>query len=181
MKLTRADIRRLLENDGYKTFDENGNPASIPVAEQRRRAMESACEWGYVDLASELHQMGVDIAANTELLRIAADAHQHEIALFLIQMGADVNGRSEQFGQPPIMDAAGSGALAVFELLIAHGADMTAVCDDGTSALDWARNGKNTIENMDWVRTDEIVADYDTIIAILDSDETRANAEPIRI
>lgn len=178
MKLTRTDIRRLLENDGYKSIAENGEVASIPVAEQRLRAMEDACELGYVDLAAELHGLGVDIVSNTELLRIAADAHQHEIAAFLIQMGADVNGRSEQFGQPPIMDAAGSGALAVFKLLIAHGADVSAVCEDGTSALDWARMGKNTIEHMDWIRTDEIIANYDTIIATLASNQAQDNAEP---
>ena len=54
---------------------------------------------------------------------------------------------------------------------------MSAVCEDGTSALDWARNGKNTIEHMDWVRTDEIIADFDTIIATLNSNEARDNAE----
>ena len=85
----------MLENDGYKAIDEKGNTASIPVTEQRLRAMKDACERGYVDLATELHELGVDIVSNTELLRIAADAHQHEIAAFLIQMGADVNGRSE--------------------------------------------------------------------------------------
>ena len=163
MKLTRSDIRRLLENDGFQTI-EDGKPAKLPISEQRLRAMEHACELGFVDIASELRELGVDIASNSELLRIAADSHQLEIVEFLISNGANVNGRSEQFGQPPIMDAAGSGAIDIFNLLVRHGADISATCEDGTSALDWARNGKNTIEHMEWVESEQIIKNYDTII-----------------
>lgn len=91
----------MLPNDGFQTI-ENGQSAKLPISDQRRLAMEHACELGFVELASELRDLGVEIASNSELLRIAADANQFQIAELLILKGANVNGRSEQFGQPPL-------------------------------------------------------------------------------
>jgi ankyrin repeat protein len=148
----------MLANDGF----------CCPTRQQQlNQALNLACKYGYVDLAEELCRDGAEILVNPDPLCIAADFDELRIAEYLVEHGADIDARSLQFGQTPLMDAAGSASLGVFNYLLQRGADTTAMCNDGMTALDWAKMGRHTAALPETPTVDGVLQDYDTIIEML--------------
>jgi hypothetical protein len=66
-----------------------------------------------------------------------------DVARYLIEHGADVNGRAVN-GATPLMLAARSGQIEIAKLLIDKGADIDARNDSGLTAMVWAAQSGNT-------------------------------------
>lgn len=99
-----------------------------------------AIEEGDISSVRSLLDRGANIDAQspndwTPLLTASRD--QPEIVELLLRRGANPNLCSNK-GYTPLMRAAGHGAIAIIERLLANGADLDAVDDGGQSALDMA-------------------------------------------
>lgn len=77
-------------------------------------------------------------AAKVAPLHAAVAGNQPEIAAWLLDAGADVNAR-QQMDYTPLMGAAANARLALFDLLLARGADPSLRTADGKTAADLAR------------------------------------------
>lgn len=77
-------------------------------------------------------------AAKVAPLHAAVAADAPAIAAMLLDAGADVNGR-QQMDYTPLMGAAANARLALLDLLLARGADVSLRTTDGKSAADLAR------------------------------------------
>lgn len=127
----------------YKPVKEiTGREGNLSVEKQRldNRLME-AVTGGDVYEVRKLVRKGVDVNAKdgkeTALGR-ACDCGYHQIAVVLLENGADVNAGSE-FGATPLMLASIHGENAkILELLIDNGADINAKDDFGRTALIYA-------------------------------------------
>ena len=162
-EITPDDIMRLLNSNGFADLVGN-QTVNVAPQEQLNRALALACRCGHVDLARELHDRGAEIRSNAEPLNAAADYDHPEIAKFLIEHGADVNGRARMFGETALMTAAGSASVEVFQLLLARGANPQAVDSHGANALTWANNGRHTAALPEMGAEPNVIADYDAII-----------------
>jgi hypothetical protein len=81
-------------------------------------------------------------------LHYAVFAGRKDVALFLIEHGADVNARSTN-GSSPLMMAAREGQEELAQVLLGRGADPSIKNDWGDDALAWAiRNGHARIGKM---------------------------------
>ena len=169
-KNTRENILEMLASNGFANLVD-GQVVHVSRQEQLNRAFQIACECGYLDLVRKLHRDGAKIHGNPDALCTAADFDELEIAEYLIDNGADVNAPAKQLGQTPLMDAAGSASLRVLRYLLERGADASAKCDDGMTALDWAKMGRHTAALPEMPTADGVINDYDTIIATLTSSE----------
>jgi cell wall assembly regulator SMI1 len=96
---------------------------------------ERAAEFGYSDMLSFLfgHQEGLRISLDVAVMNNHLDLVQH-----LLSHGAAVDSRDE-FGETPLMTAAGCGHAEMLKLLLDQGADAQARAEDGETALDKAR------------------------------------------
>lgn len=165
-KTTREDIIRMLNNNGFG-FIVDGEIVHTSQQEQLNQAFELACKCCFIDLVRELHERGAEIVGNAEPLKTAADYNQLEVAQFLVERGADINGHSLEQGQTALMDAAGSASLAVFQFLIELGADVDATDENGSTALDWARAGRHSALIPELRVLADAIRKYDTIIETL--------------
>lgn len=168
---TRENILELLDNDGFGNIVD-GECVSVSRQEQLNRALVLACECGYLDLVEKLHRDGAQICGNPDALCAAADFDHLKIATYLVDNGADIDAPAQQLRQTPLMDAAGSASLRVLRYLLQIGADTDAKCDDGMTALDWARMGRNTATLPEMQPNESVLNDYDKIIDILNQNET---------
>lgn len=169
-KTTQENILEMLVNNGFANLVD-GQIVHVSRQEQLNRALRLACECGYVDLVEKLHQEGAEIFGNSELLCVAADFDQLSIAEYLVEHGADINAHSIPFGQTPLMEAAGSASLSVFQYLMSKGADTTAVCENGMTALEWALMGRHSASLPEFSTDERMLANYDTIIELLETNE----------
>ena len=169
-KTSRENILEMLANNGFGNLVD-GQVVHVSRQEQLNRALRLACECGYLDLVQQLHRDGAQIHGNSDALCTAADFDELQIAKYLIDNGADVNAPAKQLGQTPLMDAAGSGSLRVLRYLLERGADTTAQCDEGMTALDWAKMGRHSAALPEMPTVDGVLNDYDTIIETLTSNE----------
>ena len=169
-KASRENILEMLANNGFANLVD-GQIVHVSRQEQLSRALILACECGYLDLVQKLHRDGAQIHGNPDALCTAADFDELQIAEYLIDNGADINEAAKQLGQTPLMDAAGSASVTVLRYLLECGADTTVLCDDGMTALDWAKMGRHTAALPEIPTEDGVLHDYDTIIEILTSNE----------
>ena len=165
-KTTREDIVRLLNNNGFG-FVVDGERVEASKQEQLNQALELACECGFLDLVQDLHERGAAIVGNAEPLKAAAEYDRLHVAQFLVANGAEINGRSREQGQTALMDAAGAASMNVFSFLVEIGADLDATAEDGSTALDWARNGRHSALIPELRVRADAIDDYDTIIQTL--------------
>jgi len=115
----------LLFSSGY-VMAQDGNELITAVAYQD------------LDKVKNLVEAGVDInyqeeSAGATALIMSAMYNFGDMARYLIEKGADVSIQNK-VGQTALMAAAGSSE-AIFDLLVANGADMSVKSDDGTSAF----------------------------------------------
>jgi cell wall assembly regulator SMI1/ankyrin repeat protein len=75
-------------------------------------------------------------------LHYAVEGGKTAIAQLLIEKGADVNGRAEQWAETPLMLAAKGGRVEVARALIAAGADVNLSARHGVTALVYAAGEK---------------------------------------
>lgn len=94
------------------------------------------------EVAEYLLKQGIDAnmtddQGNTPL-RLAAESKGFRVAELLIENGANVNAKNNDWYYTPLHEAASSSNLWVAELLIANGADVNAITADNNSPLDVA-------------------------------------------
>jgi uncharacterized protein len=108
--------------------------------------LQLAAYFGAPAAAVELIGAGADVDAVAENpmriqpLHAAAAGRHGDVAMLLIDAGADVNGR-QSHGWTPLHSAAANGDGDLVDRLVAAGADPTATNDDGKTAADAARAG----------------------------------------
>jgi len=113
----------------------------ISIAQMQRRLCDAIHD-GESILVINLVESGADVNhcdwwAETPLDLAAGN---FEIAKYLIDKGADVNGKSI-FKGTPIMSAASKGNIPLMRLLIEKGADVNAAAESGFTALMHASEG----------------------------------------
>jgi len=113
------------------------SPDGFPV-------MALAAVFGHEDVARYLHSKGADVNAvskngtgYTALTGAVASNHAC-IARWLVENGAAVNYRYAK-GHSPLLEAAANGNLDIVKILVAHGADTTAITDDGKTPIAFAQ------------------------------------------
>jgi Ankyrin repeats (3 copies) len=140
-----------------KARDEADRRAMEPVLRhyaasgQAATALGEAARYGHTDLMREFFQAGVGVNARDgggcTPLMLAASGGNAEAIRLLIQAGADVNARDDRNGRTPLtwLVAAKHPVRAYLEaarLLLDAGADPNCRANDGTTALDWAKDGR---------------------------------------
>lgn len=102
--------------------------------------------FGGLETATMLVDAGADVDAVSRNgmavrpLHSAAAGRHLEICRLLVERGADVEATQRE-SYTPLLEAAQNGDEALFDLLLAAGADPAARLDDGRSAGDLARAG----------------------------------------
>jgi ankyrin repeat protein len=108
--------------------------------------LQLAAYFGAPAAAAELIRAGADVDAVAENpmriqpLHAAAAGRHADVAMLLIDAGAEVNGK-QSHGWTPLHSAAANGDGDLVDRLVAAGADSTATNDDGKTAADVARAG----------------------------------------
>jgi Ankyrin repeats (3 copies) len=140
-----------------KARDEADRRAMEPVLRhyaasgQAAMALGEAGRYGCIELMLEFLQAGVGVNARngsggTPLMTAAAGGNAEAIRL-LIEAGADVNARDDRQGKTPLMWLVAAkhpvrAYLGAARLLLNAGADPNIRANDGTTALDWAMDGR---------------------------------------
>jgi hypothetical protein len=140
-----------------KARDEADRRAMEPVLRryaasgQAATALGEAARSGYTELVQEFLQSGVGVDARDgggcTPLMLAASGGKAEAIQLLIQAGADVNARDDQYGRTPLTWLVAAkhpvrAYLKVARLLLDARADPNTSANDGTTALDWAIDGR---------------------------------------
>jgi ankyrin repeat protein len=108
--------------------------------------LQLAAYFGAPAAAAELIGAGANVDAIAENpmriqpLHAAAAGRHGDVAMLLIDAGAEVNGK-QSHGWTPLHSAAANGDGDLVDRLVAAGADPTATNDDGKTAADVARAG----------------------------------------
>jgi len=113
-----------------------------------RTAMMMAAFEGYTEVVEVLLEYGAEVdrrddAGRTALMYASSGPFPQTVEL-LIENGADVNRADTTEGWTSLMMAAAEGHRPVVELLLRHGADTALTDQDGDSAIDHARERKQT-------------------------------------
>ena len=113
--------------------------------------LQLAAYFGAPAAAAELIRAGADVDAVAENpmrirpLHAAAAGRHRDVAVLLIDAGADVNGK-QSHGWTPLHSAAANGDGDLVDRLVSAGADPAATNDDGKTAADVATtSGHETI------------------------------------
>ncbi|MDJ1173086.1 ankyrin repeat domain-containing protein [Roseofilum capinflatum] len=118
-------------------------------------ALMIACEKGHLDIVQQLLAEGADINLNIKgvsALSIAVWEKQEEIAMFLINQGADFQVQSED-RENLLMRAASMGSLPLVQLLLSKGMDVNARSGDSTALIDALNYYNSEEENLEVIET----------------------------
>jgi ankyrin repeat protein len=116
-------------------------------------AFTEASRFGELEIVQELLNAGWTVDARDEggctALMLAASGGQAKIVQLLLDAGADVNARDSRKGMTPLMCLLGAGhsarvALKIVKMLLEAGADPNIRANDGSTALNWARERDHT-------------------------------------
>ncbi len=87
---------------------------------------------------AHVHQFSHNPLRNQPLHACVALNHSVEVVRALLEGGADVNA-SQHGGYTPLLQAAAAGKKDIVVLLLDYGARQDCICDQGKSAMDYAR------------------------------------------
>lgn len=87
---------------------------------------------------AHIHQVSHNAQRNQALHACIALGNSVDTARLLIEAGADVNA-TQAGGYSPLHQAASAGKVGIAELLLANGAKLDALCDQGKTPADYAR------------------------------------------
>jgi uncharacterized protein len=124
-----ADLARAISPDGF------------PV-------VALAAAFGHFPIVKYLFEKGADLTASAtngtgyNALTGAVAGGREEIAIWLLENGADANYRYGP-GYTPLLTAAANGHLNIVKDLLVHGADIHAKANDGKTALSIAEERKH--------------------------------------
>lgn len=136
------DLAALGDADRLAALLQHDPLAAYAFSEDGFTALHFAAFLGGVGAARVLVDAGADVnviarnAMQVQPLHSAA-AGNPEVALLLLDAGADANGQ-QQRGFTALHEAALRGNDELVDALIAHGADVSTVDDDGNTAADHA-------------------------------------------
>jgi uncharacterized protein len=108
-----------------------------------------AAAFGHFPIVKYLFEMGADVTAAAtngtgyNALTGAVASGREEIAIWLLENGADANYRYGP-GYTPLLTAAANGHLNIVKDLLAHGADIHAKANDSRNAVTIAEERKHT-------------------------------------
>jgi ankyrin repeat protein len=132
---------------------DDDNAAVSEWSEDGFTPLHYAAFFGHTDAARLLLERGADLevpARNEQFALEARPLHsalagsQKEVALVLLDAGAEVNAREHQ-GTTPLHEAAQHGDAELVRLLLERGADPSARLDDGRTAADLAAGDPETL------------------------------------
>jgi ankyrin repeat protein len=121
-----AMIARAVSADGWP-------PLHLSAAFATPQAVELLLEHG-----AHVHQISHNAMRNQALHACIGLGNSIESLRLLLEAGASVNA-TQAGGYAPLHQAAANGNAAVIALLLEHGADPTACCDQGKTPADYAR------------------------------------------
>lgn len=138
-------LRSLLSSDDFARF---ARVHAQSLNMRLRQVMLHVCLEGVVDAVRHLMAAGMKVSdlityydndgghapIAAQPLYLAAAAGSVDLARWLLQMGADPNGKASD-GTSAFYVACQEGEVAILHLLRDHSADMTAVDQDGTSPV----------------------------------------------
>lgn len=119
--------------------------------------VEATTSWGYSPLHAaarngHLEAVKALLNASARINRVckgstalddAVSYGKEDVALFLLERGADLNASRDTYS-PPLHDAASRGSVRMIQALLEAGADVNRLNERGDTALDWAfSNGKH--------------------------------------
>jgi ankyrin repeat protein len=127
---TDATQARAVSADGW-------TPLHLAAAFARPEAVTLLIEHG-----AHAHQVSHNPLRNQPLHACVALNNSADAVRALIEAGADVNA-TQHGGFTPLIQAASAGKKEIVQVLLAHGARTDTRCDQGRTALDYARERRH--------------------------------------
>lgn len=122
-----------------KILISHGADLEAPSEDRGARAIHLAAHFGDVDMLNVLLDAGADIEAKDQTgqtpLLLAAATNNLKVVKVLLDRSANKEARESGKGQTPLMRASRLGFFEIAEVLVANGADINAVDNDGRSPL----------------------------------------------
>ena len=131
-----AQLERLLAADPYaaRSFSGDGwTPLHLAAAFASPDAVKVLLAHG-----ADVHARSKNPLSNQPLHAAVALNTSAEVVIALLDAGADINAK-QAGGYTPLHQAADSGKAEIVAVLLARGADRSALCDKAKTAADYAR------------------------------------------
>lgn len=159
----RTDVAELLLRSNARDETTNVDRFLEACLDARREEAERLLA-GDEDLRERL------TAADHAAIVYAADHGNAPAVALMLDLGFPINIAGGGLGETPLHAAAAAGSAEVVGLLIAHGADITALDDTfGSAPLGWASVGSGMklghVPNPDWVATARVLIEAGASIA----------------
>ena len=126
-----AMLARSVSSDGW-------TPLHLASAFSTAEAVTLLIEHG-----AHVHQLSHNPLRNQPLHACVALNHSVDVLRILIEAGANVNA-TQHGGYTPLLQAAAAGKKDLVILLLQHGARLDCLCDQGKSAIDYAKERGHT-------------------------------------
>ncbi len=144
-----------------KILISRGADLEAPSEDRGARAIHLAANFGDLEMLNLLLDAGADIEAQDQTgqtpLLIAAATNNLKVVKVLLDRDANKEARESGKGQTPLMRACRLGFLEIAVALVAKGADINAVDNDGRSPLKLAATSNSYISVGDGALIDYLV------------------------